>query len=87
MTLDFVTSWTGGCYWGSKKVYPDIPSFLAAVKRETSYEPRDLVESEVTETRLRHCVGGDCGEDAEPHWHPTENIRGGAPVWQYGREY
>lgn len=85
MALDIVASWVGGCYWGSKKVYPDVPSFLLAVKREM-YEGEEPTESDVTETRLRHCVGGYCGE-GDPHWHPTDKVRGSAPVWQYGREY
>lgn len=88
MTLDIVASWVGSCYWGSKKVYPDVPSFLVAVGNMIYYgDAPELSESDVTETRLRHCVGSGCAEEMGGHWHPTDNIRGSAPVWQYGKEY
>lgn len=86
--LDIVRAWTGDCWWGSKKRYRDKPAFLEAVEKEKYGDGKALgalLEADVTETRLRHCVGGWCGEGA-PHWHPTEKARGAAPVWQYGKE-
>jgi len=83
--LDIVHSWVGGCWWGSKRRYLNKPSFLAAIEKEIYPEEAELSETEITETRLRHCVGGQCGE-GEPHWHPTDS-KNGAPVWQYGDEY
>lgn len=86
--LDIVRAWTGGCVWGSKRRYPNKLSFIKAVQKELFLEgdPHTfLLESEITENRLRHCVGTGCGEDGEPHWHP-EAPRG-APVWQWGKEY
>lgn len=86
-----VRSWVGTCWWGSKERYPDKAIFLAAVRKDMKgdgdWPDVELSEADVTETRLRHCVGYGCGMDAEgPHWHPTEKARGAAPVWQYGKE-
>ena len=82
--LDIVKEWDGACYWGSKRLYPDKPTFLEAVRKSLGdWDDRELAESDITETRLRFCVGAGCGEDGEPHWHPTEG-KNGAPVWQYG---
>ena len=85
--LDIVRSWDGGCWWGAKRRYPDKPAFLAAVEADMYPDEEDvpLSPDDVTETRLRHCVGDGCGENGGGHWHPTENKRA-APVWQYGKE-
>lgn len=84
--LDIVSAWTGACWWGSKRRYPDKASFIGALEREMyPEEEREFSEGAITETRLRHCVGGECGE-GEPHWHPTD-AKNGAPVWQYGDEW
>ena len=86
--LDIVRAWTGGCLWGSKRRYPDKTSFIEAVQKELEFgedAPAHLSEAEITENRLRFCVGTGCGEDGEPHWHPEASH--GAPVWQWGREY
>lgn len=87
--LDIVRAWVGTCWWGSKKRYPDKATFLAAVRKDMNgdddWPDMPLSKADVTETRLRHCVGGWCGEGT-PHWHPTEKARGAAPVWQYGKE-
>lgn len=85
-SLDIVKAWNGFCWWGSRRLYPDKPSFLVAIEREIYPEEAELSESEITETRLRHCVGGDCGEDEDSHWHPTD-AKNGALVWQYGNEW
>ncbi len=84
--LDIVRAWNGFCWWGSKRLYPDKPSFLEAIEKELYPEEDELSEDAITETRLRHCVGGWCGENGVPHWHPTD-AENGAPVWQYGEEY
>lgn len=89
--LGIVQSWDGGCWWGSKKRYPSKAAFLVAIgmemypEEETCPDDAPRSEADVTETRLRHCVGGWCGENGEPHWHPTGKARG-APAWQYGKE-